>query len=227
MDEYKRRYEFVSKESSSVPIVTTPQGIQDSRFKFNIATKEPIKTFKLENVTQPVLLVPLKWNSKLERWELSTSDSWINATIDSNNYLNVHSRIVEQLPTSLSASGNLKISLEETSIKQPVDKQAIYRVQVIETTTALDADGKFISAGIDTTNYSKFQGFAYADQDGSFKIQISPDNSNWYDYKSYSLTGGTPVPFNDDVIAPYMRIVYTNGGTDQTEFRIDAYAVVL
>ena len=227
MSDYTRRYEFKKKEVTGTPVSTEPQTITDSRVKLNIPTALPIKSYKLNNGYTPVLLVPLKWNSRLNMWELTTSDSFVNATVDSNNYLNVHAQKVEQLPSSLSSAGNLKVSLEETSIKQPVDKQAIYRVQVVESTTALDASASFTSASIDTTNFSKLQGFVYADVDGTLKLQMSSDNSNWYDYKTYSVTGGTPLAFNDDVVTPYMRVVYTNGATAQTSFRLEVYEVVL
>ena len=227
MSDYGSRYSFKENPVGPTPISNTSEGIQDSRVKFNISTKEIIKSYKLMPMVSPFLLIPTRWNSELNMWDIATSDSWINASVDSNNYLNVHARNVEQLPSSLSTSGNLKVDNAETEIKTPIDKQAVYRTNVIETTTALSANSSYTSPSVNTNNYTDFQGFAYADQDGSFKIQISPDGSNWYDYDSKSLTGGNTVPFDEIVIAPYMRIVYTNGATDQTAFRIDVYAVVM
>ena len=118
------------------------------------------------------------------------------------------------------------INIHETDIKMPVDKQAIYRIQVIETTTTLTANSSFTSASIDTTNYSSFQGFVYADQDGTLEIQVSADNSNWYPAQDISVTAGSTVTFDFTVVSAYTRVVYTNGSTDQSSFRLDAYTVV-
>lgn len=231
MDDYSSRYSFEKKSVTPTPIVNEPQGIMDSRFKFNIPTKEIIKSYKLIPETRPVLMVPLRWNTKMNAWELVTSDSWMNASVDSNNYLNTHLRTAEQLPSSLTSNGNLKISVEESSIKQPVDKQAILRVQVVEDTTTLDANVTYTSPSIDTSNYSKFQGFVASDQDGTLYIDESADGSNWVQIDSKSVTGSSAnppvgVPFNEDVTAHYMRIRYVNGATAQNSFRLEVYTAV-
>ena len=226
MSGYSKQYEFKKKPVKPSPIEKGDVPISDSKLKFAIGLRTIQKPYKMSPEVQAIFPVPLKWNELTERWEIQTTGTWANSTSDSNNYLNIHAVTVDQLPSSLSGSGNLTVDLAESEIKVPVDKQAIYRVQVIETTTALAASASFTSAGIDTTNYSNFQGFVYADVDGTLKLQMSPDNSNWYDYKSYSVTGGTPLAFDDAVVTPYMRVVYTNGSTDQSSFRLDAYTVV-
>lgn len=226
MSEYSRPYQFKKKEAKPIPIVSGDVPISDKNLKFKIGLREIQQPYKLDDVIQVQLLVPLRWNSNLKRWEIVTQDGFVNATVDSNNYLNVHARTVDQLPDSLSTAGNLKVSIEESSIKVPTDKQAIYREMQFETTTNLGANASYTSVAMNMNNFSHLTGFVYADVDGVLKIQVSSNASNWYDAETISVTGGTTVTFIREVVARWYRIVYTNGSTAQSSFRLVAYAVV-
>jgi len=168
----------------------------------------------------------LKWNERINKWEIATSDAFVNATVDANKYLNVHARTVDQLPSDLTTAGNLKVSVEEASIRVPVDKQAVYRVLVTETTSTLDANATYTGNSVDCNDYTHFHGFVYADVDGTLKIQVSSNGSDWYEIKSVSVSGGNTVTFNEEVIARYYRVVYVNGATAQSSFRLEVYKVV-
>ena len=70
-------------------------------------------------------------------------------------------------------------------------------------------------------------GTVYADVDGTLKIQQSPDGTNWDVETSISVTGGEGKGFSVEIVAPYMRVVYENGSTAQSVFRLYVYLRVI
>jgi len=70
-------------------------------------------------------------------------------------------------------------------------------------------------------------GSCYSDQSGTLKVQFSPDGTNWDVEEEISYTGGTKMGFSVEVVCPYCRIVYTNGATDQTVFRLYTFGRVI
>lgn len=66
------------------------------------------------------------------------------------------------------------------------------------------------------------QGIAFSDQGGTLLVDQSSDGVNWDVSDSFTITGGTGKEFLVQLYGPYWRLRYTNGGTDQTAFRISA-----
>lgn len=95
-------------------------------------------------------------------------------------------------------------------------------MSVISTTTSLAASASFTSAVQFVQRATQITGTVYADQAGTLKIQQSGDQINWDAVTSYAITGGTGLGFEVDIVSQWWRIVYTNGTTAQTIFRLYA-----
>jgi len=60
---------------------------------------------------------------------------------------------------------------------------------------------------------------------GGLSIQFSTDNINWDFVYTYNVVAGTPFAVTLQVIAPYVRVVYTNGTVGQLTFRLQTVLV--
>lgn len=63
-------------------------------------------------------------------------------------------------------------------------------------------------------------GLVFTDQSGTLTIRQSIDGVNYDITDTIAVTGGTPLRFSAQVVAPSVRVVYTNGATPQTVFRL-------
>lgn len=93
-------------------------------------------------------------------------------------------------------------------------------------TTVLAANATFTGTAELTNDYSMItvQVFtSHASAASGFKIQYSPDATNWDDADTYTLSAmsaGDGKFFTFPIQSVYFRIVYTNGATLQTTFRL-------
>jgi hypothetical protein len=86
---------------------------------------------------------------------------------------------------------------------------------------ALDAAGVFTGQWVDTNGYSGVKVAVTTDQDGSYTIQWSPDGVNADSTLTrYYRTAQIEPPHKFENMRRYMRVVFTNGSTDQTYFRL-------
>lgn len=91
------------------------------------------------------------------------------------------------------------------------------------TTSVLGAAGVFTGTSEDVTNYSLIQVSVYsshASATDGLSIQQSSDGTNWDIVDTYTILAATGKTFSFQPSARYFRIVYTNGGTLQTSFRL-------
>jgi hypothetical protein len=89
------------------------------------------------------------------------------------------------------------------------------------TTDVLDAAGVWTSPAINVQNASSLRGIIYSDENGSLQINFGSDGENWdVSLTAIAVTGETGESFNEDILGQFVQLVYTNGGTDQTEFRL-------
>lgn len=71
--------------------------------------------------------------------------------------------------------------------------------------------------------YKKFFAYAQANQASTgFKIQQSPDGTNWYDAQSTTPASGAFSTLTADLIHRYARVVFSNGIVAQTAFYLAA-----
>lgn len=93
-------------------------------------------------------------------------------------------------------------------------------------TTPLAANAVFQGTTVDCTAQfiSSIMVFAWSDvasATGGFKLQWSQDNVNWGDHdQTDTAVANTSSIISDKIRARYFRVQYTNGGTEQTKFRL-------
>jgi len=105
-------------------------------------------------------------------------------------------------------------------IAQPYNQQDIIS-RVNSSTTALDSAGVFTGTAEDVLYQSSITTYIKSNVNGTFLMQFSSNGTNW-DIKipfTYTATD-TTTTYYLPVIARYFRIVYTNGTTAQTSFRL-------
>ena len=89
------------------------------------------------------------------------------------------------------------------------------------TPAPLAASATYTSDTLSLGSYDKIVGSVYADQTGTLDINQSFNGSDWDVQSSITVSASTPTGFNVSVVAPYQQLVYTNGATAQTVFRLN------
>ena len=88
------------------------------------------------------------------------------------------------------------------------------------TTTPLAASAVYNSGSLNVDGSNLLTGSVYSDQAGSLAIQQSSDNANWDIVNTIAVSAASGVAISEQIYTPYTRIVYTNGATAQTVFRL-------
>lgn len=90
-------------------------------------------------------------------------------------------------------------------------------------TTVLAGAAVFTGVSEDVSGYQSITVTAFANQvsaAGGLSLQFSPDNVNWDTSHTYTVSVSAPRTVTEQVYARYFRVVYTNGATTQTAFRL-------
>ena len=90
-------------------------------------------------------------------------------------------------------------------------------------TTVLAANASFTGTGTNVTRYQSIYVTVFSTQASAtngLTIQFSQDNVNWVTSSSLTVTASQNLSTTINISAQYFRIVYTNGGTLQTTFRL-------
>lgn len=90
-------------------------------------------------------------------------------------------------------------------------------------TVVLAGNATFTGTGEDTLNYNEIRISviaSHASATDGLSIQQSSDNSNWDIIDTYTIAAATGKTFSVPRQARYFRVVYTNGATLQTSFRL-------
>lgn len=91
------------------------------------------------------------------------------------------------------------------------------------TTSVLSGGAVFTGTGDDCLGYTSVTITLKASHDSAssgMQFQFSPDNTNWDDSTNFTYTASNARRFQFPVTARYFRVVYTNGATLQTYFRV-------
>ena len=93
------------------------------------------------------------------------------------------------------------------------------------TTSTLTSGSVFTGTGVDLLGYTAVSITLFASHDSAtdgMTFEFSTDNSNWDDVYKFEMdvSEETTRRFQFPVSARYFRIKYTNGGTNQTSFRV-------
>jgi hypothetical protein len=91
------------------------------------------------------------------------------------------------------------------------------------TTTTLLADATFTGTSTDILHFSAIAIMVYSDvasADDGMTVEFSADGINWHSGEQYTITAGATKFFTPPCQGHYMRVVYINGASDQTEFHL-------
>jgi hypothetical protein len=93
------------------------------------------------------------------------------------------------------------------------------------TASTLLAAAAFTGTAEDVSDYTSITVSVIADQasatDG-LSLQQSHNSTNWDFIDAYTIPASTGKQFSQQITARYFRVVYTNGGTNQGSFRLQA-----
>lgn len=126
----------------------------------------------------------------------------------------------ERMPASLgikTASASLPVQLSSDNplpTKVSTDNS---------TSTPLGAANSFSGTGEDVSKFRSIVVSAkasHASAANGLKLQFSSDNTNWDIEQAFTLNAADGEHYIVSVLAQYFRVVYTNGGTLQTYFRL-------
>lgn len=96
------------------------------------------------------------------------------------------------------------------------------------TKSILTSSGVFYGRPEDVSEYGQIVISLNTDQDSAangLKVYQSSDSTNWSVVRQYSITGNVSFNKHIQLYARYYKVEYTNGGTDQTEFRLQTKLV--
>jgi hypothetical protein len=98
------------------------------------------------------------------------------------------------------------------------------------TTTPLGIGGVFTGVGDDISKYAALTVMVFADQGSAvdgLSVEFSSDNENWDEKETYDVVANEAFTLQPMGEGHYFRIVYTNGGVAQTEFRLHVICKVI
>ena len=125
-------------------------------------------------------------------------------------------------PVLVDTTGRLSVIGTFFQATQPVSLPSLTST-VNSSSTALLANGVFTGTAEDVSQYSSVNVFVFASHasatDG-LSMQFSPDGTNWDNTDVYTIPATTGKTFSIQVVARFFRVVYTNGATAQSAFRM-------
>jgi hypothetical protein len=92
--------------------------------------------------------------------------------------------------------------------------------RIVATTDLLTATSIFTSQALEAGLADRITGLVFADQGGTLFVEQSGDLNNWDLSTAHAVTANTGLGFSDEILAPYVRLRYVNGATNQGVFRL-------
>lgn len=90
------------------------------------------------------------------------------------------------------------------------------------TTDVLTSGSSFVSERREAERADSITGSVFASHAGTLLVQQSGDGVNWDIDDSITVSAATKTKINVPLLAAFWRLNYTNGGTNQTTFRLFA-----
>lgn len=124
------------------------------------------------------------------------------------------------------------VSMPTTTVTGTVTANAIAQNSIFfnETTTNLAAGATFTGTSRDTGvaagavhRYNMFYGYALASHPGTFRIELSNNNTNWFAATdNMPVAANVPMWISTPIATRYHRVVFINGATAQTSFIVNS-----
>ncbi len=89
-------------------------------------------------------------------------------------------------------------------------------------TTVLTKNSTWTSQVGMRERHDTIEGTVFSDVAGTVNVEQSSDGTNWDFNSTTAVTANTGASFSVKLVAPFWRLRYVNGGTDQATFRIQA-----
>ena len=130
------------------------------------------------------------------------------------------------LPASLGAGGGVKIDGSGTALPVSGTITALAATLVSagnSSTTTLAGNATFTGSSQDCSGYSQVSVLVFADvasATNGLSVQVSSNGTNWDDVQTRTVAAGTATHMAIGVSARYVRVVYTNGASAQSAFRL-------
>jgi len=136
---------------------------------------------------------------------------------NSNSQLNTTLFKSDGTELNLDAAGDVQVDIKSADMSD-IDSNN-------STTDQLDPAETYTGTGTDVEGYNSVAIVIFSDEDSAasgMQFQFSQDDTNWDEINSFALDASSSQSrrFQFAVNAKYFRVVYTNGGTITTEFRI-------
>lgn len=184
--------------------------------------KEALKEIKFPEVPEPKVTVKAPKQQDIEIPDSMKLDGPVElAGVSNKTPLPVRMMGVDGKPVQMTtpgASGGRSLS--------KADMEDVLKQEVVvgsnSSSSPLSASDSFTGDWCDTSGYAGIKVAVKADQDGSFIIQYSVDKVNVdSNLTRYYRTAQIEAPHKFENMRRYVRVVYTNGSTDQAEFRLE------
>lgn len=92
----------------------------------------------------------------------------------------------------------------------------------VQTVAPLPASGNFTSTPQFAQRAESITGTVFADQSGTLKILQGGDGVNFDSITTYNISANIGFGFDVDLISNYWQVIYVNGSSAQTVFRLFA-----
>jgi hypothetical protein len=128
----------------------------------------------------------------------------------------------QQSAMQMDNTGNLKVTVSGAILANPVAGASVLST-VNSSSTPLSGNATFTGSGELCIDYASIVIQVYsshASASGGLQVQFSTNNTNWDKAVVYTVSATQPENYIEFPRARYMRIVYTNGATLQTSFRL-------
>ena len=137
--------------------------------------------------------------------------------------LTVGSNTVYRQRVQLGGSSAAGLIEPDSNNRLPVSAYSGIVSTLNSTSTPLTGSGTFTGTAEDVSGYAQINYLIYSDQSGTFSPQFSSNGTNWDDtVESYPIVAGQVFAITDNIEGRYFRVVYTNGSTGQSTFRLQS-----
>lgn len=135
----------------------------------------------------------------------SLSGAWPVEITEGTNVLGTSSHPIRTDPTGTTA--------------QPITQTGTV-LSANSSSTPLAGSASFTGTGTDVTGYGSIAVVVFTDQVGTLNVEFSTNNTNWDTIIPYSIAANTASHAVIGPAAQFFRIVYTNGSSAQSVFRL-------
>lgn len=161
----------------------------------------------------------------------SGQEGTVRVTTNRAVHVNLRDASANQLLGSKTSANSLPVVIASDQGSYTVSTQPADAVDAGNSSTAnLGSNAVFTGTGTSSLGFSAISVEAFANQASAasgLSIQQSQDNSNWDIADTFSVSASTAFQTTVALVGQYYRVVYTNGGSAQTTFRLQTVKLAM